>query len=231
MPPQDSKAPGPPPPAEQHGGYWDSYWDTLNYGQLPLPPPPPHVWPAGAYDHWSTHHKNNTRSADGDDIKNEPQKQPPETWGATITGVPDEHHRDGVAAQTNSSEVAGRNILAALNRVGVSDAGGGGGGGGGSGADGSGENLAGGDTRLEESETVIPISESVVFRASGNEESLVGGQEGDVEGEDIEEVGLVMSPEWAEHLRNSPTLQRYRESYIIQNTVCCLNSSGKYCRQ
>lgn len=46
-------------------------------------------------------------------------------------------------------------------------------------------------------------------RVEGQEEA--GGGEGDSGEEEEEDVGLVMSPAWAEHLRNSPKLQKYRE--------------------
>lgn len=201
--PQDSRTPVPPRHGEQHGRYWDGYCETLSYGQQPFPPPP-HFRPAKAYDYGSTDH-NGTSRASGDGVESEQQQrqhqqQPHETLGTTrSTGATKEHHH-GVAPQASSSEVGDRNILDAFN----SDSGGGGEGGGG-------VNLAGGDIRLEESETTSPISESIVLRPSGSEEGFVEGQEGAVEEECMEEMGLIMSPEWTEHFRNSEALQRYRE--------------------
>ena len=98
----------------------------------------------------------------------------------------DSNYLDGATTFTKDSSYHG-------------DGGGGGSGGIGGGGGGSGGGVADGNRTVEK---------VVIFDASKD------GMAGEGEGEDDEEEEWIMSSEWAEHFRSSPSVQRYRESSL-----------------
>lgn len=123
--------------------------------------------------------------ADDGDVNDERQLE--SLYGDTRTNGP----------TTHSSDLPNRNVSSTLESAGGAVAG----------------RAAGHDLFEWEvaGEAVDATSETLNNYAAAHEADNAR-QDGDEEGgEDFEELGLVMSPEWAEHFQKSPSLQRYRE--------------------